>query len=387
MAEVPVEYQVTFGGYYRADPDQLGRKISWYDSWIEGLAKQGIPIYRGNHIQDMRTIEVGPWEEKECNAAVLQLDGQWRVIDLRLTEVPPGGATAPFRMLMDEKVYVLSGHGLCTIWAEGKPKKTFEWQPHSLFFIPPNHSYQLTNTRGDQPARLVHSNRLDIAASLINNPDVFFNNPVVDTSILYGDQDIFSEAKAISGTERGDTQRRFVWSSNFFPDVAAWDKLEPYRTRGAGGMTVSFVAVQGGIGATSASMSVFPVQRYKMAHKHDAGAVIVIPEGEGYSVLWKPGSNERLVCPWREGSLLVPPHMWYHQHFNLGTVPARYLKLNGHIPAFREHQQIDYSDEELWVRRRFEDELGKRDMVTDMPEHCYATPNYQWPYAEDMSGD
>ena len=379
---------VTFGSYYRADPNDLGRKISWYDEWIASLAMQGIPIYRGNHIEDMRTVEVGWWEEKECGAAFLQLDGQWRLLDVRVTEVPPGHTTAPFKMLLDEKVYVLSGHGQCTIWAEGMPKRSFEWQPHSLFFIPPNYSYQLSNLRGDQPARLVHSNRLDIAASMIRNPDVFFNNPVVDTSILYGDQDIFSEAKVVHGTMGiARNESRAVWTSNFFPDVSAWEKLEPYRNRGAGGMTVAFGSVHGGLGSTNASMSVFPAQRYKMAHKHDAGAVIVIPKGEGYSVLWKPGSNERLVCPWREGSLLVPPHMWYHQHFNLGLEPARYLKLNGHIPAFRESEQIDYSVEEPWVHRRFQEELAKRDLTTEMPEECYTTPHYEWPYGEDMSGD
>jgi gentisate 1,2-dioxygenase len=152
-------------------------------------------------------------------------------------------------------------------------------------------------------------------------------------------------------------------------------------------MTVAFGSVYGGLGATHASMSVFPTQRYKMGHKHDAGAVIVIPRGEGYSVLWKPDTNERLVCEWKEGSLLVPPHMWYHQHFNLGQEPARYLKLNGHIPAFRESHQIDYSQEDPWVRRRFEGELAKRGMVSAMPEECYTTPNYQWPYGEDMDGD
>ncbi|HEY3116103.1 MAG TPA: hypothetical protein VGK54_05125, partial [Chloroflexota bacterium] len=247
--QTDLEPKISFGGHYRVEPGKLGRKISWYDDYIEGLVNQGIPLYRGNHIEDMRTLEVGWWEEKECGAALLQLDGQWRLVDLRLTEIPPGGKTGVFRMLMDEKVYVLSGHGLCTIWAEGHLRKTFEWQPHSLFFIPPNYSYQLTNTRGDQPARLVHSNRMDIAASLVGNPEIFFSNPIVDTSILYGDQDIFSSAKVVNAPEGDQGTGRFIWTSNFFPDVAAWDKLESYQRRGAGGMTVAFGSVHGGLGA------------------------------------------------------------------------------------------------------------------------------------------
>ena len=53
----------------------------------------------------------------------------------------------------------------------------------------------------------------------------------------------------------------------------------------------------------------------------------------------------------------------YHQHFNLRQEPARYLKLNGHIPAFRESHQIDYSAEEPWVRRRFQEQLAMRGMT------------------------
>jgi hypothetical protein len=39
------------------------------------------------------------------------------------------------------------------------------------------------------------------------------------------------------------------------------------------------------------------------------------------------------------------------------------------------------------VRRRFEEELAERGMTTAMPGECYTTPNYEWPYGEDMSGD
>ncbi len=362
------------------------RVRSWYDKWI---ADQGVPIYQGNHVDDLRTLELGPWEERECNAAFLQLDGQKGIVDLRVTEIPPGATLPPTKMLLDEKIYVLAGRGLCSLWADGMPERTFEWQAHSLFFIPPNYTYRLSNARGDQPARLIHSNRLDIAASIIPNPDVFFNNPIVDLSILYGDDDPFSEATAKTSAEMGaESWRQLVWSGNFFPDVTAWDKIEPYRQRGAGGHVVMFAARYGGSQGTRATMSIFPGRRYKKAHRHGPGFIIVIPKGEGYTVMWEPGSDEVLYCPWHEGSLVIPPNQWFHQHFNLGADQARYLKISGHLPATgTPGATIEYAYEEPWIREKFQEELAARGLTAEMPEECYQDPDYQWPYGEDMSGD
>jgi hypothetical protein len=370
---------------WQVDPKSL-RVHSWYDKWI---ADQGVPIYQGNHVDDLRTLELGPWEARECNAAFLQLDGQKGIVDLRVTEIPPGATLPQTKMLLDEKIYVLAGHGLCNLWADGHPPRAFEWQPHSLFFIPPNYSYQLSNARGDQPARLIHSNRLDIAASIIPNPDVFFNNPIVDLNILYGDDDPFSEAQAKTSAEMGaESWRQLIWSGNFFPDVTAWDKIEPYRQRGAGGHVVMFAARYGGAQGTRATMSIFPGRRYKKAHRHGPGFIIVIPKGEGYTVMWEPGSDQVMYCPWHEGSLVIPPAQWFHQHFNLGAEQARYLKISGHLPATgTPGATIEYAHEEPWIREKFQEELAERGLTSEMPDECYQDPDYQWPYGEDMSGD
>jgi len=75
-------------------------------------------------------------------------------------------------------------------------------------------------------------------------------------------------------------------------------------------------------------MSVFPAQTYKKGHRHGPGRAIVIPGGEGYSILWPHETAEKIVIPWHEASLFTPPGRWFHQHFNLGEGPGRYLALH-----------------------------------------------------------
>ena len=42
-------------------------------------------------------------------------------------------------------------------------------------------------------------------------------------------------------------------------------------------------------------MSVFPSKTYKKAHRHGPGFMIVIPGGEGYSVMWREGQEDNKV--------------------------------------------------------------------------------------------
>lgn len=353
-----------------------------YDQWMTTL---GIPIYKGYYIEDIRTLELGWWEARQCAAAVIQLSGQEGVSEARVSEIPPGRTLPPLKFALDEVVYVADGRGLATVWGgEGRPKKTFEWQKHSLFLLPRNCYHQLSNMQGDRPARLLHYNYLPLAMSVISDPDFFFNNPYESPDLLgAGAEEFYSEAKAVRYQDPSLPQEdTTVWYGNFFPDMRAWDKLDPLQTRGAGGRRV---AIEFPHSEMSCHMSVFPARTYKKAHRHGPGRVIVIPAGEGYSVLWQEG-QEKIVVPWHEASVFVPPNRWFHQHFNVGAQPARYLALHppmqfhGYSERIedRARDQIEYPDEDPWIRKKFEEELAKRGLTSLMPEEAYKVKDYQW---------
>lgn len=350
-----------------------------YDIWMESI---GIPIYRGYCIEDLRTLELGWWEERQCQAAFFQLMGQEGVTSARVTEIAPGKTLPPLKFALDEISYVLEGRGLATIWAgEGRPKKTFEWQKHSMFMVPHNYWHQFSNMQGDKPVRLLQYNYLPITLSGVRDAEFLFNSPYEVPDFVTGEDDFYSEAKVLKDANMPDVGR-FYWYGNFFPDMQAWDKLDANARRGAGGRTVS---IQFADSEMSCHMSVFDARTYKKAHRHGPGRVIVIPAGEGYSILWEEG-KEKIIVPWHEASVFVPPNKWYHQHFNLGSIPARYLALHPPYQFYgsaekiqdRAKDQIEYPNEEPWIRQKFEEELAKRGLTSLVPDGAYKDINYQW---------
>jgi len=362
-----------------------------YDAWMEA---QGVPIHRGFFVEDVRTVEVGWWQTGQCRAAFIQLAGQEGVSEARITEIPPGESLPPSKFSIDEIVYVASGRGLTTVWgSDDGAKRTFEWDARSLFMLPGGSTRQFSNTQGDRPVRLLHYNYLPLAMSVIDAPEFYFNNPA---NFQFGpeiNENFYSEATQAPPDEHqkhdqsyeGAPEGGAYWYGNFFPDMQAWDKLAVYRRRGAGGHTVrvSFPHSQ-----LRAHMSVFPPLTYKKGHRHGPGRVIIIPGGEGYSIMW-PEGQDKVIVPWHEASLFVPPNRWFHQHFNAGAAGARYLAFHpaDQFGGFAEkiedraRDQIEYPDEEPWIRQRFEQELAKKGLTSQMADEAYRDPNYQWSYA------
>ena len=349
----------------------------------------GLPIYRGHSVGDLRTVELGEWRERQCNAAFTELAGQEGITEGRIEEIPPGKSLPPLRLAVDELVYVVSGQGICTVATEGRPKKTFEWQKFSLFLLPGGVTHQFTNMQGDQPARLLHYSYMPLAMSLIMDRELLFNPPHETPDRIYNDDNPYAEAQLKLGRGWGTRNMRQVWTGNFFPDMRGWDKLNNLSGRGAGGASV-MMRYPGS--EVSSHMSVFPPGTYKKGHRHGPGRIIVIPEGEGFSIMWEEG-HEKVIVPWQEASMFVPPDRWFHQHFNLGGTPARYLALHP-PPQFygrseqvedRERDQIEYPDEDPFVRNYFEEELAKRGNKTLMPDECYKDYNYT--FAAAIAGD
>jgi len=355
-----------------------------HDRWMVEL---GLPIYTGYYIDDMRTLELGRWEARGVDAAFIQLAGQEGVTETRVSEIPPRGVLPVVRLAFDEAVYVIQGRGAASVWSSDGPRKSFEWSENSMFLLPRHHFHQLSNTSSSQPVRLLHYNYFPLLLSASPDPDAFVTTDrgaggepprAIDLHAMYGEPTLRTTREEDVVWKR----RQQVWVSSFFPDMSAWDKLNFNQGRGAGGRSVAMEFPDSEI---SMHMSMFPSRTYKKAHRHGPGRAIVIPAGEGYSIMWEEG-KDKVVAPWKPGSLITPPNKWFHQHFNVGKLPARYLafhppmQFDGHAEKVedRRRDQIEYVAEEPAMRERFEEELSKRGLTSLIPDEAYKDPEYEW---------
>lgn len=366
------------------------RSYFTHDNWLEDQADKGVPVLSDCYVEDLRTLKLAHWDIRDCDVAFVRFTNMEGVTEARVQEIPAGGALKPFKLGVDELVYVLGGRGFASVRGElSGVTRDFEFSTRSAFVVPRNAVCELRNMT-NEPVRLLHFNYLPLAMSVIPEPEFFFNNPDVSkTMIDKADTEFFSEAQSITkdfGSAWGAVGAQ-VWSGNFWPDLLAWDKLAALGNRGAGGSSVQMYVPGSEV---SAHMSVFPPGTYKKGHRHGPGRLIVIPGGEGYSIMW-PQGGEKTVYPWHEGSAITPPDQWYHQHFNTGTIPARYFALHPPVQFIGKDEDdsgnskddnIEYTQEDPWIREFFAEELAKKGLEAHMPPECYVDPNFSFKTAK-----
>jgi len=346
--------------------------VDTYDEWQRGEA---IPVVRGFFVEDLNTVAVEPWKRKGGLGAFINLEGTGGTNDAYVCEIPPGKTLQPQRHLFEEMIFVLQGRGATTVWYEGMPKRTFEWQEGSLFAIPLNAWHQHFNGQGEKSVRYLAVTNAPIVMALFHNLKFVMENPLIFEDRFSGEEDYFSG----DGTMYLDGAGRLnIWRTNFISD-ARFFQLHDRPHRGAGGKYIQFEL---GNNTMVPHIAEFPVGTYKLAHRHGPGAHVIIMSGQGYSLLW-PRGGERVRVDWKPGSMVVPPDQWFHQHFNTGTEPARYLALRWGSKRFPMSaalfpiestdvsekmggMQIEYEDEDPKIHEVFEAELSKSGTICRM---------------------
>jgi mannose-6-phosphate isomerase-like protein (cupin superfamily) len=350
--------------------DELAKKFATekdtpYARWVAG---EGLDIIAAHWVPDLRTVELKPWARRGGSGVFINHEASRTSNDCYVAEIPAGGALTPQRQLFEEMTLVLEGHGSTRVWNDAGQEVTFEWGKNSLFAIPLNTHHQHFNGSGSQTARFVSSTNLPPVLNLYDDPEFVFGTSHDFPSRFDGEADYFSD---------GGEQDGLLLRTNFVADSVALPLISA-KERGAGGGHIRFSMARGSM---NSHISQFPTATYKKGHRHGPGAHVIILSGTGFSLMWPEGEEPRRY-EWGPGSMIVPPNMWFHQHFNTGTEPARYLAFKHEGVSIRNAQgvpkawisqrvggdQIDYADESPLVRDLFAKALSEHGLSPAMDE-------------------
>ena len=350
--------------------DDLAKKFATerdtpYTRWVRD---EGLEIISAHFVPNLRTVELKPWERRGGAGVFINHDASRTSNDCYVCEIPAGGKLAPQRQLYEEMILVLDGQGSTAVWNDAGDRVTFEWGSGALFAIPLNTWHQHFNGSGQNPARFVAVTNLPPVINLYEDVDFVFDTSHDFKGRFAGEPDYFSN--------RGE-QKGLLLETNFVADAVNLPLIEA-RERGAGGGHIRFSMAKGSM---NSHISQFPMATYKKAHRHGPGAHVIILSGEGYSLMW-PEEEEPKRYDWQLGTMIVPPNMWFHQHFNTGRETARYLAFKHEVVSVRNAQgvpkawisqrvggdQIDYADELPAVRTLFSEALTGRGLKPKMDE-------------------
>jgi oxalate decarboxylase/phosphoglucose isomerase-like protein (cupin superfamily) len=351
-------------------PEDLAKKFATEKSspYVRWVAAEGLDIIGAHYVPDLHTVELKPWARRGGSGVFINHEASRTSNDCYVCEIPAGAKLAPQRQLCEEMILVLDGQGSTAVWNDAGQKVTFEWGKGSLFAIPLNAWHQHFNGSGRAPARFVASTNLPPVLNLYDEPEFVFDTAHDFTSRFAGEPDYFANKQEPDGML---LRTNFVADAIGLPLVAA-------KERGAGGGHIRFSMANGSM---NSHISQFPTATYKKGHRHGPGAHVIILSGEGFSLMW-PEGEEPHRYEWQPGTLIVPPNMWFHQHFNTGPEPARYLAFKHEVVSVRNAQgvpkawisqriggdQIDYADESRLVRDTFAKALAENGLEPAMDD-------------------
>ena len=349
------------------------------DSYLDWSGRQQIPVVEGL-AADLDATETAPWPRLGggCRCAFVHLAGRGDFLALQLIEIPPGAETGALRHLYDEVLYVLSGQGRASIEAGPDRAHTFDWGARALFSPPLNARYRLANLSQSAPARLLCANNLPFLMNVFRNEGLLFDHPYA-----FPERSARPDAFSGEGELVSLAPGRHLWETSFIPDLGAV-ALPEWEARGAGNRNINIVLSDSSM---HAHVSEMPGGTYTKGRWHDAGVHVIAVSGSGYTLMWKHGDAafERLEL--RPGSVFALTDETFHQHFNAGAEPLRYLALSMGSERYpmlarklRRRQvfdrsiqdgglQIEYADQDPRIHPMWLAELAKIGVASRMEQH------------------
>ena len=295
--------------------DLQGKARYGIDPYLDWIKAEGVPVVEDYGIY-LFDVETRSWPRFGMKGAACHFPGRGDFASMFLFELPPGGSSAPLRHLYEEVVYVLEGTGSTQIEFADGSKRGFEWGPRSLFAVPVNATHRHFNASGQNRALFVTTTNMPLLMNLFHSEKFIFDTRF-EFAERVGKKGYYDGEGDLVMTRPGN----HMWETNFVPDLGVIE-LTKWDERGAGSSIILFVLADGNM---HAHISEMPTGTYKKGHRHGSGAHVMIVAGTGYSLFWWDEAKDFQRLDWKHGMVFPPVEKQWHQHFNTGTEPARYL--------------------------------------------------------------
>jgi hypothetical protein len=363
------------------------------------MREEGLPVYRGLiGVHDVRELELGQWDRLAGNGAFIYLDGLEGIKGLYVLEIPGAKQLNAERHLYHEFYLVLEGRGTTETWlADSNTRRVFEWQPGSLFYLPPNVMHRSFNGTRERALILVATNAPPLY-NMIRDRGFIFDNDYLFTSHYSPDDSEYykydEKIYAVPGNKRAQAR------TNYYPDIISAElPLDNQRVPGYRRIQPAF---RGFEDDHNGFISQYPIGRYSRGHYHEAGAVLVCLRGAGYTfnwprvygpTPWKEGHGDKVrVAEYKQGGLVAAAPGggdWFHQHFPVSREPFRVLNYwggPGPVPRDTLNREtgmsnnltieegggsISYAREDPFIRQTFAARLAAVGLESTMPRDLY----------------
>lgn len=360
------------------------------------MREQGIPIYRGMGVRDVRELTLAPWARMGGQAAFINLDGMEAKWGMYLVEVPGRGELAPERHIYEELFYVVEGRGSTEVWTDGSPRHAFEWQAGTLFSVPMNAWHRLLNASSG-PALVLVATTAPPVINMFDNERFVFDNAFEFSDRYDGREEFF---RVNDEFEPHPGFRRAMLRSAVIPDIVnCYLPLDNQRAPGFRWVTT----VMASNTEFNPFIAEYPAGRYSKGHYHSAGAVLICLRGTGYTYTWP---SELGIHPWEEGNVeqvkrqdYVPgglvsaapgPGNWFHQHFGVAKDVFRVFKISTGKPWLTHSAQteavwgnadmeegghsIPYWQEDPYIRQEYQEAIRAVGGEFRMPAALFEPP-------------
>jgi quercetin dioxygenase-like cupin family protein len=367
---------------FRPDHERQDLRGDGQSAYRRFQAQEGIPVY-GGMSTNLYTVKLGPWKRlgPGVTGAYINLDGAGALVDVPIWEMAAGAQTRPERHVFEEQVIVLRGEGETHIWQTDEAKKVVVPWRRGTVFSPPLNTWHRHINKGKEPARIAAVTDLPLKLDIFRNPEFVFNNNFNFTDRYNGQPDYFDPEKSADYSPKLAHSLSIV---NLIRDAWTWRLF--HAGQGYGDIDRHFLLSDNSM---TGHIEAWPVGAYQRAHRHGPAATLIHLGGRGYSLMWpveelgttpwKDGKGDKVTrVDWEEGTLLIPPIQWYHQHFALGPQNAKFIML-GSTPSNEKYRittrvlsqgeghMILFRDEDPYVRQLFEKEMARIGAKVVMP--------------------